>query len=157
MNTIKFSEYELTTLSNCILSHMSELDKAIATVNNGNISGELDSALATLKNKRAGLTELNSKICWHIEKAQRGCKMKEIKNRLTFTYDADNGFYVDIVVEANERGAWLYHKEYGIKMFMFGAINTDPNTFLDMIQNNLATYIEDYEADYMDDEGEQDE
>ena len=71
MNTIKFSEYELMTLSNCILSHMSDLDKAIATVNNGNISGELDNALAALKNKRAGLTELNSKICWHIEKAYR--------------------------------------------------------------------------------------
>ena len=80
--------------------------------------------------------------------------MKEIKNRLTFTYDADNGFYVDIVVEANERGAWLYHKGYGIKMFMFGAINTDHDIFLDMIQNNLADYIEDYKADYMDDEGE---
>ena len=46
--------------------------------------------------------------------------MKEVLGVQTQTFDAGNGFFVDIVTDNphKEYDAWLYHKDYGVKQII---------------------------------------
>jgi len=48
--------------------------------------------------------------------------MNKIDYLTTESYDAGDDFVVDIVTnnQADLREVWLHHKEYGIKMFVYG-------------------------------------
>lgn len=81
-------------------------------------------------------------------------KKSNIKT-ITFEVNNEPGFFVDIVEDKVEYGAWLYHKDYGIKQFMFGSIkNQHPNIddFIDMVEANLDNqdYVNGYKDDYFD-------
>lgn len=91
----------------------------------------------------------------------------------TTTYDAGDGFCVDLVNDLSEKmfHAYLYHEGYGIKELMFGVPYVQPSTgeretlisFAEMVEANLAAqpYKAWYREQYMDvneqsaDDGEQ--
>ncbi len=75
--------------------------------------------------------------------------MEEIKGITTKTYDAGNGFLVDIEVIENKAEAWIYHERYGIKDLMFGTeIGSkhvpDYNAFVELVEANLEPNIDGY-------------
>ena len=64
-------------------------------------------------------------------------------------------YIVDIVELSDEWEAWLYHKDYGVKMLMFGFAKKDQNNypipqemFLELVDANVNDYIDDYEEEY---------
>lgn len=73
--------------------------------------------------------------------------MKKLEIKTT-TYDADEGFMVDIVEKPVGPEAWLYHEKYGIKYkyLMFGSTwgQNTMEDFLKMVEANLEEYIADY-------------
>jgi len=82
--------------------------------------------------------------------------MKEIKKQYTVkTYTVKKGFRVDIVTFKDMYEAWLYHKDYGFKTYMFGfpivqhELDGTPYTisydeFLEMVENNVNDSISRY-------------
>lgn len=75
--------------------------------------------------------------------------MKEMKSIRTTTFASGN-YRIDIVESRTEYEAWIYHKDYGVKDFMFG---TDKNQaayiksfeeFTDMVEANLPVYKKSY-------------
>lgn len=80
----------------------------------------------------------------------------------TITYDVDEGFMIDAVYDPDREmyEAWLYHKDYGVKMSMFGLPKKQKNMnkvldhkeFMDIIRNNLEHegYIPLYVEKYFD-------
>lgn len=76
------------------------------------------------------------------------------------TYEADDGFMVDIVDKDDAFEAWIYHKDYGIKDLMWGepkknTIFGEPFTqtlqgFKSLVEANLEAYAGDYREDHMD-------
>ena len=77
----------------------------------------------------------------------------EIKT-ITFHVNHEPGFYVDIVTDSKLYHAWLYHKDYGIKQYMFGSKKEDFKNiedFIDIVQANLDNqcYTLNYKDDYM--------
>ena len=83
--------------------------------------------------------------------------MKEIKVNVK-RFDVGNGFIVEIDYECQCMGhptvdAILWHKDYGIRMEMFGAPKDRPDEveiFEDVVEANLDEYIEMYREEYMD-------
>lgn len=58
-------------------------------------------------------------------------------------------YCVDVCEDAEERTAWLYNPNYGVKSLMFGGeIETDRNGFLNCVFSNLPDYIADYEEEF---------
>lgn len=83
--------------------------------------------------------------------------MYEVTSITTRTYDAGEGFYVDIVTDNQrmEYGAWVYHESCGDKDFMFGVpfSQNSYEDFYNMVCRNLDMYVDDYkfwkmEVDY---------
>ena len=88
--------------------------------------------------------------------------MKKIQIK-TETYELKDGFYIDVqedLTELNKTGSsdvigfWLYHKNYGIKNFLFGGKKKDFNyasyeSMCDFILE-IDKYIDAYKEDYMD-------
>ena len=75
--------------------------------------------------------------------------MKEITNIITKTYDAGDGFFIDITQKGNYADAWIYHKDYGVKLHLYGTeLKTeyvpDYDYFIGMVKNEL----EEDKADY---------
>ena len=70
------------------------------------------------------------------------------------TYEYRDGFRVDIYKNTDEYEEWeayLYHKDYSIKMGMFGVSTEDfpKEEFIDMVAEQMEEYILYYERDYM--------
>ena len=61
-------------------------------------------------------------------------------------------YCVDICEDADERSAWLYNANYGVKSLMCGEEIGQSNReeFLDMVFSNLPNYIEYYAEEYED-------
>lgn len=59
-------------------------------------------------------------------------------------------YCVDICEDAEERSAWLYNANCGVKSLMFGeeVKQESREAFLDCVFSNLPYYIEDYEDEY---------
>ena len=58
-------------------------------------------------------------------------------------------YCVDVVEDAEERSAWLYNADYGVKSLMFGEeVENDRDEFLNCVFSNLPDYIEDYANEY---------
>ena len=59
-------------------------------------------------------------------------------------------YYIDIVYDFSRRlrEAWLVRKEYGISILMFGEFDMEEDEFIELVEGNLAEYIEDYEKKY---------
>lgn len=67
----------------------------------------------------------------------------------TTTYECGE-FLVDIVTTGDSYEAWLYRKEYGVKVLMFGSYRT-LNTleeFLETVEANIDEYAESYDNEY---------
>lgn len=71
---------------------------------------------------------------------------KEIKR-----FDLENDFIVDVEKCADNEWVdfWLYHKDCGIKAFMFGLYMCAENDYEKFIENNVQEYIEAYKEDYL--------
>lgn len=60
-------------------------------------------------------------------------------------------YCIDVCEDSEERTAWLYNSNYGIKMLMFGEdVKNDRDQFLDAVFSNLPEYIESYHEDHED-------
>lgn len=72
--------------------------------------------------------------------------------RKTETYKYKDGFYIDVVFFPDVVEVWLYHKDVGVKIFMFGLGIDEKNNsaLLELIKNNLIyqDYITDYKNSY---------
>ncbi len=69
--------------------------------------------------------------------------------RMITTYEIGNGYYVnvDTDLQKTEYGVWLYHINYGIKMYMFGELFEnipDIQELEGMIEANVENYIRMY-------------
>ena len=83
--------------------------------------------------------------------------MRELKNIVTKTYEYEDGFRFDIVIDTDkqEYEVFLYHERYGIKDMMWGGMIEDGlDPIIEMVVANLDydPYIADYAAQYMDEE-----
>lgn len=67
----------------------------------------------------------------------------------TTTYQCINVFFVDIVQYGNKIEAWLYHRAYGVKSFMFGIKDATMDEMISMVKAELDGYMQLYEEDYM--------
>lgn len=67
-------------------------------------------------------------------------------------------YIVDIVELSDEWEAWLYHKNFAVKMFMFGSLKKqelicgrkeyDLEAFIKLVDAEVNDYIDDYEETY---------
>lgn len=67
-------------------------------------------------------------------------------------------YIVDIIELPEEWEAWLYHKDYTVKMLMFGSLKKqelidgpkecDLKAFIELVDRNVNDYIDDYEETY---------
>lgn len=76
----------------------------------------------------------------------------EYKNTInTTTYDAGDGFLVDIVTTPTKLESWLYHKDYGVKTLMFGMMCDDINydEYRDCVEAALSEYKVTYREEVM--------
>lgn len=74
--------------------------------------------------------------------------MNATKRFTSTTYDAGNGYFVDIVEDSKKliTSAWLYNEDIGIKECMFGAMESTTRT-LELVEANIDEYIKDYELE----------
>lgn len=81
--------------------------------------------------------------------------MKRAKGIRVTTYEADRGFMVEIVDDENSGTyeAWLYERTISQKTLMFGLQKwaVSRKEFLETVERNLPSYINDYEEEYMSD------
>lgn len=84
-------------------------------------------------------------------------KLIENKTINTFTFEYENaiynGFMVDIVCTAETFDAFLYHKDFATKEFIFG-LPKEQNDFDEaklIFKNSLPDYIPDYIKQYIND------
>ena len=84
--------------------------------------------------------------------------MKKIEEIKTTTYDAGDGWKVDITEMPGKYEAFLYPENCGVKMLMF-SWPTEQNDghwtverFIDLVEGNLPEYIATYKNEYMDEE-----
>ncbi len=71
---------------------------------------------------------------------------------VTTTYSLEGNFLVDIVEQnGGYIEAWLYERVCGVKMLMFGCIESK-DTFIKMVEANAADYIDDYRIEYMEED-----
>ena len=75
----------------------------------------------------------------------------------TTRFEAEYGFMVDIIDEVDDNNGtsmwsvWLYRKDIGVKMFMFGLDQTQAPTLADalaIVENNLMEYYPLYDKDF---------
>lgn len=75
--------------------------------------------------------------------------MNSIKKTIT-VYDVGNGFFVETGITDDVTEFYLYHKDYGVKSFMFGINHFSFMSEEQLIESNLSTYVELYKNDYFD-------
>ena len=63
-------------------------------------------------------------------------------------------YCVDVCEDAEDRSAWLYRHDCGIKSLLWGESikQNSRNKFLDMVFSSLPDYIDDYEKEFGEDE-----
>lgn len=66
------------------------------------------------------------------------------------TFGYDDGFRMDIVITENNYEGWIYHKDYGVKKFMFGLpkFQQTYDEALEIFSYNVDEYIESYIEEY---------
>lgn len=58
---------------------------------------------------------------------------------------------VDICEDAEERTAWIYNVQYGVKMLMWGEMaSNDRDTFCGLVFKNIPEYADMYAEEYED-------
>lgn len=63
----------------------------------------------------------------------------------TLTYDMGNGYFMDIVTTGNQIEEWIYHKNYGLKEFIWGTENISLSAFIIISEENFDDDIANYE------------
>ena len=67
------------------------------------------------------------------------------------TYEIENGFYLDIQEKKDTLEFYIYHKDYAIKNMTMGIVKEDLDcNVLELIQNNIENWIEEYKEGVMD-------
>lgn len=69
----------------------------------------------------------------------------------TTVCEMPDGFMIDIIEQDNRFEAYLYHKSYGIKSFMYGLLKSDADkaAFIENVECNFNEYKEMYKSEYM--------
>lgn len=77
--------------------------------------------------------------------------LQKITNLIPTTYDAGDGFRIDVVSDPKEHEIWIYHKDYAVKMLMFG-IPTDQQygDLIKILEANMEEYKDIYKKEYFD-------
>ena len=75
--------------------------------------------------------------------------MNKDMSSYTTTYIYDDNYRVDIVRQSMESGdvlteAWLFHKDYGIKTFIFGMVNEPLDQVMESLEACIKLDIESY-------------
>lgn len=75
-------------------------------------------------------------------------KLDDVKTETFWVRDL---FFVDVNTLPENYEAWIYHKEYGVKMLMFGMPKYQQSyeEFLELVDDDAATYIDNYSQEYM--------
>ena len=74
--------------------------------------------------------------------------LKKEENNVYEVYKVEGtDYYIEIYQNGNYLEFWLYKETYGIKIFMIGIEKT--SDYLDIMKNNIADYIADYEEEYV--------
>ena len=75
-------------------------------------------------------------------------ELKEVLGVQIQTFAADDGFFVDIVIDNPKKmyDAWIYHEDYGIKEYMFGSAfeQNRYGEFFELVCANVEDYKETY-------------
>lgn len=68
------------------------------------------------------------------------------------TYRYDNDYYIDIIETSEYLEAWIYNKNYGIKMLMFGTpiLEQSYSEFIELAETGAPAFIKYYKEDYED-------
>lgn len=79
-------------------------------------------------------------------------RLEEIETKAHRIFKVENTDYFVEIVDKIEDGelwieVWLQKENYGIKTYMFGIQKTCD--FRDVIEQNIDSYIEDYESEYV--------
>lgn len=72
--------------------------------------------------------------------------MLQKTNTKTTNYDVKGGFYIDVVETESEYIAWMYHKDYDIKAFMFSddKANCGRDAFMSLVDVSVVGFKDDY-------------
>lgn len=73
-----------------------------------------------------------------------------IKTDITTATYSDGDFMIDIVTGSDWYDAWLYRKNFGVKMLMFGIPKADSTAdeLLEMVQLDIESYKQVYDQEY---------
>lgn len=63
----------------------------------------------------------------------------------TLTYDMGNGYFMDIVTTGKGIEEWIYHKNYGLKEFIWSTENISLSAFIIISEENFNDDIANYE------------
>lgn len=76
---------------------------------------------------------------------------KEVKTK---TYVADKGYMVDIITTCATYSAYIYHRDYGIKILMFGMPKKQQSyeEFLKIVDINFEGHKKQYEREVIEKE-----
>lgn len=71
-------------------------------------------------------------------------------NKKILVYEIKYDFIVEVIKDDKDNTSefWLYHKDYGIKMFMYG-IECDEKEYEELIFSDINSYINIYKKEYM--------
>ena len=71
---------------------------------------------------------------------------------ITMTYEYNNTYFIDIVTTSRDIEAWIYNKDCGVKMLMFGfpIYQQTYEKALEIIKANAEEYIAIYAEEYED-------
>ena len=81
--------------------------------------------------------------------------MKKLVLVSTITYEIEDGFRIDVVLEDDVYEVWFYHKDYGIKTMIFGMKKKDVGSVRKLVAMAIDAINERfrkvYREEYMDD------
>ena len=73
---------------------------------------------------------------------------KDVKSITVYTLP--NGYIIEADKGEEITDFYIYHKDYGVKMLMFGLCNYDPAELEDILYTSASRYMDIYKDEYMD-------
>ena len=73
---------------------------------------------------------------------------KDVKSITVYTLP--NGYIIEADKGEEITDFYIYHKDYGVKMLMFGLCNYDPAEQEDILYTSASRYMDIYKDEYMD-------
>lgn len=78
--------------------------------------------------------------------------LNKVKNDYVGTWRYNNtNFYIEVFQNEKVLSAYLYHKDYSVKVFVVGYEESDIDLFLNIVEGNIETSISFYIKEYISD------